>query len=791
RYPDAQVTGLEWNVRVSAVRNRAVVDKVAATFDSYWEGRDFVPYVRAEFDARRPRTELSSGFVLPPTELRLEPFQERLLEQIELARMQGRHRNLLVAATGTGKTAMAAAWYARLRRQLPRARLLFVAHRKELLDQALATFRHALRQHGFGERWVDGDRPEHYEYVFASIQSPAAGGVLARIEPDRFDVLIVDEFHHAAAKSYVALLDHLQPRELLGLTATPERGDERSVLDRFDGRIAAELRLWDAIDQRRLVPFAYYGVHDGLDLRRVPWQHGTGYDVEGLTNLLTASDAWARVVLQQLERRTDGPSSVRAIGFCVSVRHAGFMARVFGEAGVAAAAVSAQTSSGARATALRDLAEGRLNVLFAVDLFNEGVDLPAVDTLLLLRPTDSPTLFMQQLGRGLRLHPGKASCTVLDFVGQHRREFRFDRRLRALLGGGRVGVKEQVERGFPFLPAGCHMELDPVARKVVLENLRQGIASSWARRVEALRECAQAGEVVRLRDFLAATGLEVDEVYGVRRGWSDLCVEAGQPLLPAGPLEAALRRGCGRLLHVDDGQRLAAWSSWVARPESPDPDGLNERERRLLRMLVASLLYKLVPAGTSLADGVRLIWQHPQVLRELGELFDVLADRIAHLPVPLDGRPDVPLHVHARYTRIEILAAFGLGEGARVFSWQTGVYWAQQSRADLLAFTLDKSAGSFSPNTRYRDYAIGPSIIHWESQSVTRESSPTGLRYQHHERQGSDVMLFGRQDTEERAFHFLGPATYIDHRSEMPMAIRWRLRHPLPGDLFTQYAAAA
>lgn len=787
----AQVTGLEWNVRVSGVRNRSVVDKVAAVFDSYWEGRDFEPYRRAAFDARCPRSDAEPGFVLPPTELRLEPFQERLLEQIELARRQGRHRNLLVAATGTGKTVMAAAWYARLRVALPRARLLFVAHRVELLEQARWTFRHALRAHDFGESWVDGERPERYEHVFASIQS-LRRETLDRIEPDHFDVVIVDEFHHAAADSYVALLERLRPRDLLGLTATPERADARSVLDVFDGRIAAELRLWEAIDQRRLVPFAYYGVSDGLDLTQLPWRRGVGYDVTGLTNLLTANDAWAHGVLRQLVRRTDGPSCVRAIGFCVSVDHARFMARVFVAAGVAAKAVWADTTSSDRSQALSDLACGRLNVLFAVDLFNEGLDVPSVDTLLLLRPTDSPTLFLQQIGRGLRRHPGKSVCTVLDFVGQHRREFRFDRRLRALLGGSRSGLIDQVDRGFPFLPAGCHMELDAVARRLVLENLKQGIASSRTRRVEALREQAAAGGEVRLRDFLAATGLDVEDVYHGQRGWTELCADAGLPLREAGPLEAELRRACGRLLHVDDPQRLGAWSAWVARDEAPDAETLTERDRRLLRMLVAALLTsRRVPAATSLADGANLLWRHPQVMRELAELFEVLTDRIGHLTVPLDDHPDVPLQGHARYTRIEILAAFGVGEGARVHAWQTGVHWAQQARADLLAFTLDKSAGSFSPNTRYRDYAIGPSMIHWESQSTTRAESPTGRRYQRHAAQGASVMLFGRETTTDRAFHFLGPATYVDHRGELPMAIRWRLHHPLPGDLYARYAAAA
>lgn len=786
----AQVTGLEWNVRISAARNRSVIDKVAATFDSYWDGRDFEPYDQADFERRRPPPSSRAGFMLPPTELRPEPFQERLLEQIALARLQGRHRNLLVAATGTGKTVMAAVDYARLRDALPRSRLLFVAHREQLLDQALATFRHALRRPDFGEAWVGGRRPERFEHVFASIQSLHANG-LPELASDHFDVVIVDEFHHAAADSYVWLLGRLAPRELLGLTATPERSDGRSVLDWFDGRLAAELRLWDAIDQRRLVPFSYYGVHDGLDLRQLPWRRGIGYEPLGLGKLLTANDVWARAVLQQLVQRTDGPNEVRAIGFCVSVDHARFMARVFSDAGVAAEALWADHDRDVRDRVLDDLAAGRLNVVFAVDLLNEGVDVPAIDTLLLLRPTDSPTLFLQQLGRGLRLCPGKSSCTVLDFVGRHRSEFRMDRRLRALLGGHRMPLREQVERGFPFLPAGCHMALDPIARDIVLENLRNGITSSFARRVAALREQARDDPGLRLSGFLASNGLDLEDVYDGVRGWTALCAEAGLPVLPEGPHESSLRRACGRLLHVDDPVRIAGWSSFVTQAQPPDAEALPVRERRLLRMLVASMLHRVVPRGTRLMEGVALLWRHPQVLSELKALLEALGERIEHRSVALNGHPDVPLQVHARYSRVEILCAFGVGDDATTPSWMTGVRWVADEQADLLAFTLDKTAGRFSPNTRYRDYAIGPSLLHWESQSITREDHPTGLRYRHHRQQGSSIMLFGRQSVSDRAFHFLGPGEYVDHRGEMPMAIKWRLRHELPGDLFGTYAAAA
>ena len=207
----AQVSGLEWNVRVSAARNPHVVDKLAAVFESYWNSGDFVPYERDEFLARTDQTTRSGERVLlSPIELRPEPFQERLLELIALSREDGHHRNLLVSATGTGKTVMAAIDYARLRESLPRARLLFVAHREEILAQSLATFRQGLRDHAFGELWVGGQKPRHFEHVFASIQSLNASG-LAHIEPDHFDVVIVDEFHHAAARSYEDLLERVKP----------------------------------------------------------------------------------------------------------------------------------------------------------------------------------------------------------------------------------------------------------------------------------------------------------------------------------------------------------------------------------------------------------------------------------------------------------------------------------------------------------------------------------------------------------------------------------------------------
>jgi superfamily II DNA or RNA helicase/HKD family nuclease len=786
----AQVSGMEWNVRVSGLRNPDVLRKMNSVFDAYWTGGDFRSFDRDEFIEETKRTQVTGpAIILSPIELRLEPFQERLLEQVLVARRQGHHRNLLVAATGTGKTVMAAIDYSRLREELPRSRVLFVAHREEILDQSLATFRYALREPAFGEKWVGKHRPSNFEHVFASIQSLNAAG-FSKLDADHFDVVIVDEFHHAAAPSYKNLLSHVNPVELLGLTATPERTDGLSILEWFDGRIAAELRLWDAIDQHRLAPFSYYGIHDGLDLRQVPWRRGTGYDINELSNLYTSSDAWARLVIQEVSKRVDEPFTMRALGFCVSIKHAQFMAHQFIQAGIAAAAVWGDTPEAERRDSLRMLADGKIQILFSVDLFNEGVDVPAVDTLLLLRPTESATLFLQQLGRGLRKSKDKLLCTVLDFVGMHRREFRFDKRLSALLGGTRKYVQSQVESGFPYLPAGCHMELDSVASKTVLESLKSALPSRWNDKVQELLTLIAAGQTPAMAVYLDETGLELSDIYATNKSWADFLEAVNVDVLDAGPNEKILRRAIGRMLHVDDEERLDCYLNLLGGSQRPNLKSLTVREQRMTRMLVASMCDQVLDKNMPLDEGVELLWSHPQVLAELQELFSFLRNQIDHVHQPVHSHSNVPLQIHGRYTRIEMLAAFGVGDNAKTRPWREGVLWVDGEKSDVCAFTLDKSEGNFSPTTRYRDYAISRELIHWETQSSTTAVSRTGKRYCNHVEEGSSIMLFARENTDERAFWFLGPATYVSHESERPMGITWKLDAALPGDLYATFAAA-
>lgn len=785
----AQVAGMEWNVRISGARNPDVIEKFEAVFESYWQNPDFRAFDVDEFRELTRTPDAGPRVYLSPIEIRPEPFQARMLELIELSRLRGHHRNLLVSATGTGKTVMAALDYQRLRKRLPRSRLLFVAHRQEILEQSLATFRHALRDAAFGELWVGGARPGEYTHVFASIQSLTAASA-TNIPPSHFDVVIIDEFHHAAAPTYKALLEHLKPQELLGLTATPERADGEPILQWFGGRTAAELRLWDAIDQHRLVPFAYYGIHDGSDYRKVTWRRGRGYDPTELSNLLTGDDVIARRVIQAVAQIVPDPQSMRALGFCVSVAHAQFMADQFSRAGIAAMAVTGITANDIRRQALNDLRDGRLRVLFSVDLFNEGVDMPLVDTLLMLRPTDSSTVFLQQLGRGLRKAEGKSICTVIDFVGHHHKEFKIYRRFAAILGGTRKQLAEQIAAGFPFLPSGCHMELDPVAAQAVLDNIRQSLPSTWRAKTAELLRVAESDPRVTLKNFLDHSGLELEDIYGSKRCWSDLLQAGGLATHPDGPHEAALRLALGRLLHVDDSTRIEHFRRFAGMNQPPRMESLSLYERRLFHMLATTLVESVLKDDETLDQAAALIWQHPQVLAELIQLLDVLEGRIDHVHQPLDTHPDVPLFVHARYSRREVFAAFSDTGQLQLPTWREGVRWLPEARVDLLAFTLDKTTGHFSPTTRYRDYAISQALLHWESQSITSEDSPTGRRYRNHQAEGSAILPMARLSTNDRAFWLLGPATYVSHEGERPMAITWRLQHELPGDLFASFSAA-
>jgi superfamily II DNA or RNA helicase len=712
-----------------------------------------------------------------------------MLDQLAVERtVHDRHRNLLVAATGTGKTVVAALDYRGFcdRATGTRPSLLFIAHRREILEQSLRTYREVLTDGDFGELYVGGARPERWRHVFASVQSLTSYGV-ENIPPDAYDIVVIDEFHHAESATYRRVLNHLAPKELLGLTATPERADGVDVRGFFDGRTAAELRLWDALGADLLCPFHYFTVADGTDLRQVTWSRGR-YDEAELSNVYTGNDRRAAIVLQQLRDKVLDPGAMRALGFCVSVAHAEFMARKFLEAGIPALAVSGDTPSAERERALHDLRDRRVNALFAADLFNEGLDLPDVDTVLFLRPTESATIFLQQLGRGLRRTRTKAVLTVLDFVGYHRKEFRFDQKLRALTGQTRRGLERDIKNGFPFLPSGCQIVMDKQSETIVLDNIRSQIANRWKQIVAELRAYGDQD----LGTFLEESGVELSDILRGDRSWTRLRRDADLPTRPGSALEEQLLKRVRAFAHVDDRDRASAYFHLLS-DGAPGYEELSLPEQHFARML----FFSMWPDGggySSYAEGLAALRRERAARDEASAVVRLSFNAARHQVVSLRGRlAEVPLQVHARYQREEVLSALDYASMSRKpNSFREGVLHVRERNVDAFFVTLKKSEADYSPTTMYRDYPISPTLFHWESQSTTSVASETGQRYLNGT---SSVLLFVREEQKDEfgtaPYLFLGLATYVSHQGERPIAITWQLEHAMPTDFFTSATVAA
>ncbi|MEU6478999.1 DUF3427 domain-containing protein [Streptomyces sp. NPDC047017] len=798
----ALLDGLEWNVRLSSIATPAVLAKFEATFDAYWNDTAFETY-DPDRDGARLDGALAQASGNTPTadqkinlsglEVRPFPHQRDMLERLRVEReLRGRHRNLLVAATGTGKTVMAALDYRNLCRAADgaRPRLLFVAHRKEILNQSLRTYREVLDDASFGELLHAGQEPREWNHVFASVQSLNVRR-LEQLAREHFDVIVIDEFHHATASTYRRVIDHFSPKELLGLTATPERMDGRNVQDEFfEGRIAAEMRLWEALENDLLCPFHYFGIPDGTNLTNLGWQQGA-YAERDLENLYTGNKARARIVVKQVEDKVSNPTAMRALGFCVSKAHAHFMADFFRKANVRAVALDSDSPADVRAQALRDLRDGKLQVVFSVDLFNEGLDVPDVDTLLLLRPTSSATIFLQQLGRGLRRTETKPVLTVLDFIGQHRAEFRFEEQFRAMTNLSRNRLVEHIEHGFPQLPSGCQIILEGKSKDLILDNIRTQVNAT----VTTLAKEVRAYSTPRLADYLRESCREIKELYkSDKSSWTMLLRRAGLIENTASPEETALLKRVHAFLHVDDPERAHAYLR-LLQDDAPPYEELGATDQSYARMLFFNL-WDDARGFTSFQEGLASLREQHAFRDELRQVLSYVIEQADHFPISLTGQlSHVPLKVHSAYNRSEILAALGVARfgGQMPRSWSQGVQWAEECQTDALFITSEKNEKDFSPTVRYKDYALSPTLFHWESQNATAATSPTGMRYQEHKQRGSHVLLFLRRykNTDigkSQPWMLLGPATYVDHTGSKPMAIKWDLQHELPADVWT-YAA--
>ncbi|MCG3123062.1 MAG: hypothetical protein GIKADHBN_01470 [Phycisphaerales bacterium] len=783
--------GLEWTSKLSQYELPHLWQRIVATFDAYWNDGDFElftasssPRLRQAIDRER-NGDVVDGIIAPEFELRPFPFQEEILDVIAAEReVRKKMNHLVVAATGTGKTMIAAFDYRRWSEQTrTRPSLLFVAHREEILRQALGTYRGVLRDQNFGDLLVGGSQPGQVDHLFCSIQTYNSRE-LWKLPADAFRYVVVDEFHHAVAPSYRRLLDYVRPQVLLGLTATPERSDTLDIFQWFGGEASAEIRLPDAINRRLLSPFQYFGIADSVDLDTLRWQRG-GYRVDDLDRVYTGNDARAGLVLDKVKEYVLSPARMRALGFCVSVAHAQFMARFCTQHGLKAMALSAESTDQERRTAQERLRRLDINVIFVVDLYNEGIDIPEVDTVLFLRPTESLTVFLQQLGRGLRLHPDKECLTVLDFIGAQRREFRYAPRFRSLSGDPSARVDREIEAGFPHLPPGCAVQLERVAQERVLRNVRDSVSLRRPRIIEDIRQLAAAlGRAPTIAEAIDHLDTSID--YLLKRGlWARLLYEAGCGNALSDPDEDQLTKGLRRLSHIDEPYTIGFLLSHLELPQKVG--SLPVLDQCRLSQLHVSL-WGPEGEGWDLETAQGRLRQNPSVCRDLRS---ILEHRLTHARVrPHELTPSLsgPLGIHASYTRDEALVGLGHWSLSTRPEFREGVLHLPNKKIDAFFVTLNKTEDAYSPTTMYEDYAISDRLFHWQSQNMTSVDSPTGQRYIRHRERGYTPLLFVREHKYlptglAAPYSFLGPAEHVSHSGSRPISIVWKLAHPMPARL--------
>ncbi len=786
-------SGLEWNVKVTAKDLPETIRKIDATFESYWNSTEFEAY--SEEQKRRLQQALNAekhpfgdSAHLFAFDIRPYPYQQEILDKLEAERkVRGYYKNLIVAATGTGKTVISAFDYKRFRQENPGSpcRLLFVAHREEILKQSLACFQGVLKDANFGDLFVGSYKPDSLDHLFISVQTFNSQELQSKTSPDFYDYIIVDEFHHAAAPTYQKLLTYYQPKILLGLTATPERMDGKSILEYFDNRIAAEIRLPEAIDRKLLCPFQYFGVTDTIDLNKLRWVRG-GYDKSELSNLYTlnraAADRRANMIIAALIKYVTDMNDVKGLGFCVSVEHARYMAEYFNDHSIPSMYLIGSSPDEERNTAKQRLVKGEVRFIFVVDIYNEGVDIPEINTVLFLRPTESLTVFLQQLGRGLRLADNKECLTVLDFIGQANKKYNFEDKFAALLANTSKSVQREIKDGFVSLPKGCYIQLERKAKEYILDNIRSsfGVKAGLVSRLATFTE--DSGLMLTLANFSAYYHLDVRNIYKCG-SFSRLCVLAAVKDDFDEPLEEVLTKAFPRICAIDSRRWINFLLKVFSDVDDLDIETLSRAEQRMLQMFQFTVWQKSVEecGFASVKEGLLQIKNNPVLCAELTELLHYNLNQIDFIDEPVDLSFDCPLDLHCTYTRDQILVAMDFMRPATV---REGVKYLPQKKADLFFVTLNKSDKDYSPTTMYNDYSINEWLFHWQSQSTTADTSPTGQRYINHRQQNSKVLLFVREFKTDIAgtapYTFLGLADYVKHEGSRPMNITWKLHRPIP-----------
>ncbi|MGN1044580.1 MAG: DUF3427 domain-containing protein, partial [Candidatus Methanomethylophilaceae archaeon] len=581
---------------------------------------------------------------------------------------------------------------------------------------------------------------------------------------------------------YQTLLTYFKPKILLGLTATPDRMDGEDILRYFNNRIASEIRLPEAINRELLVPFHYFMVTDPVDISKVEFVRGR-YSASALNELYLNNGDRIAAIINAIYRYQPDVDSIVGLGFCVSKEHARYMADMFNKNGIASEALTSDYEDRDK----RDVVQGRLvkkeiHFIFTVDLYNEGVDIKEVNTVLFLRPTESMTVFIQQLGRGLRLSENKTELTVLDFVGQGNKRYRMnEKKIRYLTSSESGSVETMINNGFTGLPCGCNLRIEEVARDHILENIKSVKRSALVERVKIFLDSND--DEPDLRKFLEWNEMDLFDIYRTKNTFTGLCMRS-KGIKPDAikEKERLFARAFTKFSTADSKRWMDSMLDLLNDPDK----GLDRIGETYATMMYYTFYNEPVnKVGHGSFKGFLAFLMSER--RYLDELKTILSIRSEHLrTVSKDSglSYECGLEVYCSYHRDQILAALGRNTMEYRYPWREGVLFVNERNTDVFLINLNKTEKDFSPSTMYEDYAINDRLFHWQSQNQTSDVSETGKRYIEHDSRGTEVILFARvhkdADGIPMPYIFLGKGHYVSHEGSKPMSIVWQMENKMP-----------
>lgn len=807
----ALTKGLEWNMRITSVENSHIINKTKATFDSYWNSEDFeaidseerlLAFEDAISEQRYGHGSCDSEETQYLIRFERKTHQIKVLEKLQFERSQiHSYKNLVIAATGTGKTAISAFDFKDYSKEIQRtknrrARILFVAHREKILKQARSTFRSVMVDANFGEIWTGRISPgnsSNIDHLFITIQTLNNNwDTFERLGKDYYDYIVIDEVHHSQAGSYRELFTRFTPEIFVGLTATPERMDGREIKPDFNNRFAAEIRLQEALDQRLLSPFDYFCItDDSVDLSIIPCK-GDAYDKGMLQSLYKAHNIQRFSLIQRaLDNYVTNPHECKAVCFCAGIDHAEMMAEMFNKTGYKAVSVTSRNSADIDKFSGM-LARGEINYLCVADILNEGIDIPEIDTVLFLRPTESLTIFLQQLGRGLRLADGKTCLTVLDFVAQANKNYNYERRFRALVGRTTKSISHEIQTGFKFLPRGCSITMERQAQEYILQNIKNAIFNQRRLIQEVIGFEHNTGQALTLLNFLDNFGLDIRTVYKTPGSWARLKMLAGKTVPsfdPESKYTKLLEGGIARLYHINSYDYLNFLKTLL--DSNFNISLKNDRERKFAKMFyytmwlnpVDKLNREFATSFASIDEAIASLSSQSWIVEELQALIDIRIKSLSKTTRWFEVADGAEIELYGCYSADEIHLLLEDKPGR----WQVlGTQYNREKKFAMVFVTLNKSDKEYSPSTLYEDYAISQSQFHWQSMNKTQEQSEEGQRIINQKQNGWKYILFVRDSkTDEfgntNGYYCLGMMDFNSSHGECPMNVVWDMHEPIPG----------